>query len=378
MKKFIIFIPILMFFIVSCAPAAPAEVAPPAADNDTEVTQPATEPPAEEGGTRVALIPSLGGIDDGSFNQGSFEGMVQFAQGNNIGFTYIQPIESSDAGYINAMELAINGGAQLIVAPGFSFATAMYQAQDLFPDTMFILVDTAPENPETWEPRIESNVVALSYAEEQAGFLAGYAVVIEGHRSLGFIGGLAMPPVSGFGHGFIQGAEYAAISLGLSPGDVTVIYHYAMTFDPEPSVFALASAWYNDGVEVIFAAAGGAGFAVMQAAETHGGLVVGVDIDQAGDSPSVITSALKGLHYSVYTAVGMYFEGNFPGGQSLRFAADNYGVGLSMDTSRFANFTQANYEAIFNRLATGEVVPTFDVTLDANQLDVTYVTVILV
>ena len=325
-------------------------------------------------GIPIALITDYGTIDDGSFNQGSWEGVVAYAEARGIPHQYIQPAEVSDAAYIEAIALAIDGGAQIIVTPGFLFATAIYEAQTLWPEVKFVLLDAVPDSgvvaeeaeddeaedaEETEEVEATStvaeNTVAVLYAEQESGFLAGYAAVMEGHRSLGFIGGIAVPAVVLFGTGFVEGAEYAATNLGLGEGEVTVNYAYAGTFSMSPEVQTMAASWFNDGVEVIFAAAGGAGFSVFAAAEAAGALAIGVDIDQAGASETVLTSALKELQNSVYSIISDFFDGNFPGGQTKMFDASLNGVGLPMETSRFENFTLEQYVDIFSQLANGTI-----------------------
>ena len=86
------------------------------------------------------------------------------------------------------MELAIEGGAKIIVAPGFRFTEAMYVAQDTWPDLKFVLLDGVPSS--NGDTKIGENTVGIQYAEEQAGFLAGYAAVVEGYKKLGFMGGV--------------------------------------------------------------------------------------------------------------------------------------------------------------------------------------------
>jgi basic membrane protein A len=117
----------------------------------------------------------------------------------------------------------------------------------------------------------------------------------------------------------------------------------------------LAASWYNNGVEVIFACGGAVGNSVMAAAEQAGKKVVGVDVDQSGESPTVITSATKGLRPSVYTCIVDYYNGSFPGGKSLVFSAANDGVGLPMETSKFTKFSQADYDAIYAIVASGRI-----------------------
>ena len=328
-------------------------------------------------GIQIGMIPSFGGVDDGSFSQGAWEAITAFGAANNMAGNYFIPAEFTDAGQMSAIELARAAGSEIIFAPGFTFEAAVYQAQALFPELSFVLIDAVP-SPPGGDSYIASNTVAITYAEEEAGFLAGYAIVMEGHRSLGFIGGMPIPPVSRFGHGFVTGAEYAARSLGLAPGEVTVMYNYVMTFGPDPHVQTTAAAWFNSGVEVIFSAAGGAGGAVMAAAEAQGGLVIGVDIDQSDDSDTVIVSAIKGVNTSVYAMLEDFVAGQFPGGQHLVFGAANHGIGLTMETARFQNFTQAQYEAIFERLANGEIVVIVDLAagIDAIDLQIVDITII--
>ena len=314
---------------------------------------------------RLALITDYGTIDDGSFNQGSWEGLVAYAEEHNVTHQYIQPPEVSDAAYIDAIDLAIKGGAELIVTPGFLFSAAIYEAQSTFPNTKFVLIDSLPDGGSG--SHVADNTVSVLYAEQQSGFLAGYAAVIDGYRSLGFIGGVAVPPVVLFGTGFVEGAEFAAKELGLGAGDITVNYHYAGTFGLSPEAQTLAAAWYNDGVEVIFTAAGGVNFSVFAAAESEGGKTIGVDSDQGHLSPTVITSALKGLQASVYSVIEDFMAGKFPGGQVKVFDASVNGVGLPMGSSRFNSFSQADYDAIFARLAANQIPLSTAIGADAHE-----------
>ena len=353
MKKLLALILVSLLVFAACGPT-PTPPTPP----------PATETPVDEPGPNIiawgpdeipiALVTDYGTIDDGSFNQGSWEGVVAFAEANNVPHEYFQPAEISDAAYVDAIALAIEAGAQIVVTPGFLFAAAVYEAQDLWPNVKFVLIDAQPNLGPDTDARIANNTVAVLYAEQESGFLAGYAAVMEGHRSLGFMGGIPVPAVVRFGTGFVEGAELAAQELGLEAGEITIRYTYVGTFSGSPEVQTMAAAWYADGVEIIFAAAGGAGLSVMAAAEHAGALMIGVDIDQADQSPTVVTSALKGLEASVYSIISDFFADNFPGGQAKIFNAALDGVGLPMATSRFENFTQADYDAIFARLAAGE------------------------
>ena len=296
-------------------------------------------------------------LDDGSFNAGAWQGILDFANEQGLSTTrgediqFFQPGSATDEARIDLVENAIeNFGATVVVLPGFHFIDSSARMQEYFPEVKFILLDASPAGGE-----IRDNLVAIAYAEEQSGFLAGYAAVMDGYRSLGFMGGAAVPAVVRFGHGFVQGAEFAASELGLDGGDVIIRYHYIGGFAPDPAVATLAGSWFATGTEVIFAAAGGAGFSVISAAEGAGASVIGVDVDQGHESDVVVTSAVKGLATSVHDMLDDIVRGTWRGGRGLHFDATVNGIGLPMETSRLQNFTQAQYDAIFGRLAGGSV-----------------------
>jgi len=303
----------------------------------------------------LALVTDLGTIDDKSFNQGSWEGLVKYARENGISHKYYQPSEQSNDAYLTTIDLAVRGGAKIVVTPGFLFEVPVFVAQDRYPNVNFILVDGVPHNADYSTFKTGKNSVGVLYAEDQAGFLAGYAAVKDGNRRLGFVGGMAVPAVVRFGCGFVQGAEYAANELGLAADSVTVNYHYTGVFEARPEIQTLAASWFNSGVDVIFACGGAIGNSVMAAAEQTGKKVIGVDVDQSGESPTVITSAMKGLQVSVYDCIKAYYQGRFPGGETLVFTATNDGVGLPMNTSKFQTFRMSDYIAIFKHLVDGEI-----------------------
>ncbi|MCL2211277.1 MAG: BMP family ABC transporter substrate-binding protein [Treponema sp.] len=314
----------------------------------------------------LALVTDLGTIDDKSFNQGSWDGLVRYAREQNISHKYYQPSEQSHDAYLMTIDLAVRGGAKIVVTPGFLFEVPIFIAQDRYPGVHFILIDGVPHSEDYSNFRTASNVVGVLYAEDQAGFLAGYAAVKDGNRRLGFMGGMAVPAVVRFGYGFIQGAEYAAQELGLASGAITVNYHYTGGFAATPEAQTMAASWYNSGIDVIFGCGGAVGNSVMAAAEQTGKKVIGVDVDQSGESSTVITSAMKGLAPSVYACIKDYYAGKFPGGQTLVFDAANDGVGLPMDTSKFGSFSKADYNAIFQKLSNGSIPRMENITDDGS------------
>ena len=304
-------------------------------------------------GYELALITDIGTIDDKSFTQGSWEGLKKYAEEKGITYKYYKPAGKDTDSKIDSIYLAISSGAKLIVTPGYLFEPAIYKVQDTHPEINFVLLDGTPQDGTYTDFRIEKNVYAVLYAEEEAGFLAGYGVVKEGYTNLGVMGGMAEPSVIRFGYGFVQGADYAAKELGVK--NIKIDYTYIGGYEPTPEVQTKASSWFIKGVQVIFAPAGGAGNSVMSAAEQNKGYVVGVDVDQSVESPTVITSAMKMIGESVYNAIDEFYKDNFPGGKIAVLDAKVHGIGLPMETSKFKNFTKEDYDNIYKKLVEGSV-----------------------
>ena len=224
----------------------------------------------------------------------------------------------------------------------------------MYPDVSFIILDGTPQDGTYTDYKTADNTYSIVFAEEQAGFLAGYAAVKDGYRDLGFFGAMAVPSVVRYGYGYLQGAEYAARELGLEPGAVSCKYHYTGTFDILPENQTKAASWYQSGTQCIFGC--GTPDNVFAACESVGGdcVAIGVDLDQSASSETVLTSAMKNLSVAVYDGITMFYNGEFPGGVNARLDIKDNAVGLPMETSRFKNFTQADYDAIAAKMAADE------------------------
>lgn len=324
----------------------------------------------------IALVTDKGNIDDKSFNQGAWEGVVKFCKDNNIkDYQYMKPEEYSDAGYLAAIDNAVTAGAKIVVTPGFLFEVAVFEAQTKYPDVKFILLDGVPHTADYSDFTQGGNVACIMYAEEQSGYLAGYAAVKDGMTKLGFMGGMAVPAVQAFGYGYLKGAEDAAAELGLADGSITVTYHYTGDFNETDTNKATAKTIYQEGTEVIFACGGKVGMSVMSAAAEAGTKVIGVDVDQRYDSETVITSATKGLTPSliaVLEAIKKNDSWSTYAGKVTYFNAANAGVGLPTtvigdDTAnafdRFTTFNLDAYNAVFAKLVDGSIAPLRTITV---------------
>ena len=348
--------------------SAPAATEAPAAQAPAATEAPATEAPAAPAETaapapagvitKVALVTDVGTIDDESFNQACWQGVEAWCTANGIEYTYYQPTEDSTDARVLSVAQAINEGANAIVMPGYLFGTTVLTVQDEYPDVYFIAVDVAGgdltfDYQTYYDPA--ANVACLTFSEEQAGYLAGYAAVKEGYTKLGFLGGMAVPAVIRYGYGFVQGADAAAQELDT---EVEINYTYGGQFAGSPEITAKMEGWYQAGTEVVFACGGGIYTSALEAAEKNGGKVIGVDVDQSYISPLIITSAMKQLQNVTETVLDELNKGNWDtfGGKVSNFdlAKGEY-VGLPTATWALANFSVDDYEAVKAQVADGTI-----------------------
>lgn len=311
----------------------------------------------------IALVTDVGNIDDKSFNEGSWNGVKAYAEGNSKTYAYYRPSEDSTEARVESIGTAITKGAKVVVCPGYLFEDAIYNVQKTYPDVQFLLLDGQPHTADYSVFETTANTHCILYQEEQAGYLAGYAAVMDGYTKLGFCGGMAVPAVVRYGYGFVQGSEAAAAEKGLAEGSIEIKYWYSGGFAATDDVRTKMDGWYTEGTEVVFACGGKVYLSVVAAAEAAGKKVIGVDVDQYAESDTIITSAMKELATSVELALTALYgnAGKWPsdlsGIASTLGAADDC-VGLpTADTSwRLTTFTTAEYETLFAKLVSGEII----------------------
>ena len=367
MKKILALLLVLAMALgmVACGGnSAPAATEAPAAEAPAATEAPAapaeTEAPAGEI-TKVALVTDVGTIDDESFNQACWQGVEAWCTANGIEYTYYQPTEDSTDARVQSVAQAIAEGADTIVMPGYLFGATLTMVMEEFPDTHFIAVDVAAgdltlDYSTYYDPA--ANTACLTFSEEQAGYLAGYAAVKDGYTKLGFLGGMAVPAVIRYGFGFVQGADAAAAELGK---DIEINYTYGGQFFGDANITAKMEGWYAAGTEVVFACGGGIYTSAVEAAKLHNAKVIGVDVDQSYIDECIITSAMKQLQNVTETVLEALNSGDWAtyGGKVSNFSlAEGEYVGLPTDADswRLSTFTVDEYEALKAKLADGSVV----------------------
>lgn len=295
----------------------------------------------EKKGIKVGMVTDSGTIDDKSFNQGTWEGILKAEKDLGVTTQYLKPAGETEQDYIKEITNLYDAGNRVIVAPGFKFETAIYKAQDKYKDAKFVIIDGSPKKDNNAkEGTVADNTVSIFYAEEQSGFLAGVATALEiKEGDLGFIGGLEIPPVQKFNWGFQQGVKYANENFGTKTTLKAENVKYANSFVDTAVGQQLAATMYDRGVKAVFVSAGKVGVGVITEAKTRvskgeTAWVIGVDVDQyadgiyEGDKSVVLTSATKNIGKSAYDMIDAEIKGEFPGGKTLTFDIKNDGVGI--------------------------------------------------
>ena len=334
----------------------------------------------------VAMITDYGDITDQSFNQTTYEACKAYCEANGVTFNYFKPAGDSTAERVAMVESAVDEGYNVIVMPGYAFADTIKETAETYPDVTFVALDVgeldlnpldADGNPPADPYVLPSNVYCAVYQEELCGYMAGYAAVKLGYTHLGVLGGMAVPAVQRFGYGFVQGADAAAVEMGIAD-QVVMEYAYGNQFYGDSDITAYMDNWYQTlGVEVVFASGGGIYTSAAEAAAKVGGKVIGVDVDQAGiidggyGEGMTVTSAMKGLAPTVEHILSEIAAGNFAnyGGkiETLGLVSGddptaNY-VQLPMESTQWDDtFTQDNYKELVKSMFDGTITVSNDTT----------------
>ncbi len=355
------------------------------------------EDSADDNTMRIAMVTDSGDITDQCFNQTTYETCKAWAAENGVEFKYYKPENDSDVSREASVDQAVADGANVVVLSGYIFASAVVDESPLYPDVKFIALDVSkgdicekgvrqgytynPDDYEVSDYYNQDNVYCCTYREELSGYMAGYAAVKLGYRHLGFLGGMSVPAVTRFGYGYVQGADAAAVELGIAD-QVTVEYVVGGQFYGDADITAAMDAWYKEkGVEVVFASGGGIYTSVVEAAEKEGGKIIGVDSDQSGiiGEELTVTSATKGLGATINTVLDAIYAGEWDDyvgkidnlGVVSENPEENY-VQLPWDTTQWSeDFTQDDYKELVKKIYHGEI----EVSSDTTQMPETTITV---
>lgn len=340
----------------------------------TETENPGTETGKKEG-LKIAIVTSPSGVDDGSFNQDNYNGILNFIKNNPDATVEAVKEPTGDPAAAVQAVADIVATYDVIVTPGFQFAGISTIAGDN-PDKKFILIDS---NPQEIDGVTEfDNIYAMTFAEEESGFFAGMAAALETKTGkVAVVNGVAYPSNVNYQYGFESGVNYVNamydkkvefIELPAYAGtDVTganVGGNYVGSFADEPTGKVVGNALINEGVDIMFVAAGGSGNGVFTAAkEAKGVKVIGCDVDQYDDGKNgseniILTSGLKVMNLNVDRALNMVKDGSFKG-QNVLLKADTDSTGFVSAEGRhqLSEDSIAKMNEAYKLIQAGEIVP---------------------
>lgn len=264
------------------------------------------------------LLYDIGGKFDKSFNEAAHNGAEQFSK--EFGDSYRDFEPNSETQYEQALKRFARRKAELIVAVGVGYSVGVRNVAKKYPDIRFTVIDAVIDLP---------NVQSITFKENEGSFLIGMiAAMTTKTNKIGFIGGMDIPLIRRFEHGYRQGADYVRNDLAFTENYVGTT---PSAWNDPIKASEMARSQYARGVDIIFAAAGPSGLGVIQAAKDNGTYAIGVDSNQNHVAPgSVLTSMLKRVDRVVYQAMKSAKEGTWQAGHQVMGLADG-GVDYALD-----------------------------------------------
>ncbi len=265
-----------------------------------------------------AIVFDMGGKFDKSFNEAAYNGAEKFKA--ESGVTYREFEVTNPSQREQAMRNMARRGATVIVAMGFAQAAAVETVAKEFPDTKFTLIDMVVDLP---------NVQSVIFKEHEGSFLVGMAAAMASQTGkVGFIGGMDIPLIRKFALGYVEGAKHVNPNIEIfqnMTGTTPAAWN-----DPTKGG-ELARSQFDRGADVVYAAAGGTGVGVYQAAKDAGKLAIGVDSNQNYIHPgTMLTSMVKRVDVAVHEAFMSAKNGTWQGGFKVLGLAED-GVGFALD-----------------------------------------------
>ena len=318
---------------------------------------------------KVGLVCGTSSIDDKSFIQSAWEGLQKASADYGIEVGYLQSTEDSTTAVLESIADLVDAGYNMLVMPGFSFKQAAYEAENKYPDVMFVTIDTAPwaEGADTYT--ITDNTVAIDFDAEQGGFLAGFGAAVQlKEGSFGGLFGVETDHTTLFITGFKQGVIYANENYDCNIHLNDDNFVWSGTYSDAALGQQIAAQMYESGVNLIYAAAGSTSLGAFNEAKTRAEngesvWVIGCDSDQYGDgllsdgkTSVTMTTTMKQVGNSAYYVIQQYLDGNYPGGEYLVLDVASGALGCPEVNPNFSEETQKLVDEMTEKIASGEYV----------------------
>ncbi len=331
----------MVFALCACGSSEPAaEDAAPAEDAAAEAPAEEEAAPAEK--VRIGMVTDVGGVNDQSFNQTSWEGL-QALDPEVFEVNYLE--SKTDADYQTNINTFIDEGYDLIICVGYMLADATREAAEANPDQLFAIIDDSTID--------LPNVACLMFAQEQASYLVGLvAGSVTESKVVGYVQGMVSDSMNLFGIGYITGVLEAC-------PDAQILQYNVNNFGDIAGGSTAAKDMITKGADVIYHAAGGSGIGVISACDEEGIWAIGVDTDQASLAPDhVLTSAMKRVDVASQDISKAVAEGNFTAGVHM-YDLSNGGVDLAPTRDHIPAEVLETVEAAKTAIINGEKsVPT--------------------
>lgn len=303
---------------------------------------------------KVGMVTNLNGIDDQSFNQATWEGLVKFGKDHKLkeekGYRYLQA--QSEADFIPNLNQFAEGNYNLTIGVGFPLETAVKDVATQHTDKQFAIIDAVVDEP---------NVTSILFKEEEGSYLAGIAAGLTTKtNTVGFIGGVDSDLIKKFEAGFAAGVKE------VNP-KAKVIVQYAGSFGDAGKGSSIASSVYSQGADVIYHAAGGTGNGVFTEAKNRAKKgekvwVIGVDSDQheQGMPENVtLTSMVKNVSQAVYNLSKEAYDGTLKGGKTIVYGVKEDGINLITEHGNLSDKVLSTMEEYKVKIKNGEIeIPT--------------------
>jgi len=281
---------------------------------------------------KPGLLFDLGGKFDKSFNESSYNGAEKFKA--DSGIEYREYEIKGEEEREQALRRFAEDGNNPIVMAGFSWTTALTGIAKEFPEIQFTIIDGVAEG---------DNIRSVVFKEQEGSYLVGVlGAMASTSKKLGFVGGMNIPLISAFGCGYVGGAKAA----GATDVFQNMIGDTPEAWGNKPKATEIAKSQMDQGADVIYAAAGGAGLGALEAAADGGKLGIGVDSNQNHLFPGkVLTSMLKRVDVAVYNAFNDAKDGKFTAGVNVLGLKEG-GVDYAMDDNNKALVTDEMKAAV--------------------------------
>lgn len=301
----------------------------------------ATADTQTEGKTfKIGMVTDVGGVNDGSFNQSSWEGLKKAEQDFGVEVKYLE--SETDADYAPNIETFVDDDYDLIICVGYMLADAMRASAEANPDQKYAIIDDA-------SCADLNNVTCLMFEQAQASYLAGYvAGKMTKSNKIGFVLGMANETMNQFGYGYLAGA------IDANP-KVTVAQYNANAFGDTAVGKSAAVSMITDGADVIFHAAGGTGLGVIEGCKENGVWAIGVDTDQSSLAPeNILTSAMKRVDTACYKVTEDLINGKLTSGV-ITYDLSSNGVDIAPTTDNLTEEVISEVNDVKAKIISGEI-----------------------